>query len=150
MQPRRRSKRECCNRFASSSHDLLNGVVGYTQSDSQDSRDLLAWVLTVNESGRALIDLRQVLVRSDLPPPVQEIVQQAVQALVRLYEEPSASLWQQADQLVTEAINAAGNILANSGTSDQGVMLHLYQLRSALRDDELALAPYQAVIGTTD
>ena len=54
-------------RFESVSRDLLQQVVAHTRPDSDESRHLLAWALAVQESGRAVIELRQDLSSNALP-----------------------------------------------------------------------------------
>ncbi|MGP1667296.1 MAG: FUSC family protein, partial [Rhodanobacter sp.] len=121
-------------RFESVSRDLFQQVVAYTTVDSKESRDLLAWGLAVQESGRAVLELRQQLSAGELPAPVRDAAQKAVQAVARLYQEPSAASWHEAEGKVRAAVTATA--------SDQSSRLHLYQLLSALRDDESPLAVY--------
>ncbi len=129
-------------RFESVNRDLFLQVVTYTRPDSRESRDLLAWALTVHECGRGLIELRQDMAGSLLPATVEQLAQQAVQAVARLFEAPDHVRWQQAEQAVAAAIMG---ILRNQPGAQSGsrrMLLHLHQLRSVLRDDESALAPY--------
>lgn len=121
-------------RFESVSRDLFQQVVTHTRPDSAESRDLLAWGLAVQESGRAVLELRQELASGGLAPAVRVAANAALQAVAHLYRQPDAARWRDADRKVREAIAAAGD--------DQGVRLHLYQLLSALSDDESPLASY--------
>jgi uncharacterized membrane protein YccC len=130
--------------FESISRDLFEQVVTHTKPDSQASRDLLAWALTVHDSGRALIELRQVLARSPVPDAVAAPTRQAVQDVARLYDNPDTARWQQADQTVSMAIVAAAAEQSEAHVGIRRVLLRLHQLRSGLRDDESALAAYQA------
>ena len=121
-------------RFESVSRDLFLQVVTHTKDGSAESRDLLAWGLAVQESGRAVLELRQQLAAGDLPPVIGDAAQAALQAVALLYQQPDGARWREAEHKVLEAIAAsAGN---------QTVHLHLYQLLGALRDDESPLAGY--------
>lgn len=128
--------------FESVNRDLFLQVVTHTRPDSRESRELLAWALTVHECGRGLIELRQDLAGSRLPAPLEQRAQQAVQAVARLFEAPDAARWQQAEQAVTDAITGMADGQSGTQIGSRRVLLHLHQLRSVLRDDESALAPY--------
>jgi len=131
------------HRFESVSRDLFEQVVTHTRPDSKDSRDLLAWSLTVHDSGRAMIELRQVLNANPVPATVAAATRQAVQDVARLYGNPDAARWRQADQATSSAIAAAAAAQAEAHAGVRRVLLRLHQLRSGLRDDESALAAYQ-------
>lgn len=131
------------HRFESVSRDLFEQVVTHTRPDSKDSRDLLAWSLTVHDSGRAMIELRQVLNANPVPATVAAATRQAVQDVARLYGNPDAARWRQADQATSSAIAAAAAAQAEAHVGVRRVLLRLHQLRSGLRDDESALAAYQ-------
>lgn len=122
-------------RFESVSRDLFQQVVMYTRPGSAESRSLLAWGLAVQESGRAVLELRQDLADDhDITSMVRVAANKALQAVARLYRQPDAARWREADDAVREAIAVA--------VPAQVVRQHLYQLRSALRDDESPLAAY--------
>ena len=123
-------------RFESVVRDLSQQVVTYTRPGSDESRRLLAWALAVQESGRTLIELRQQLdVGRHIAPAVRDAATTAMHAIARLYHAPDTAHWREADAAVHAAIVAAA--------AEQPVRLHLYQLRSALRDDE---SPFAACI----
>lgn len=126
-------------RFESVSRDLFLQVATYTRPDSEESHRLLAWALAVQEDGRTLIELRQALLHSALPPLVQEAVQTAVRRVARFYQQPDATHWQQAG----EAVQRAVALCTRAGAVGQTLRLHLYQLYSALHDDESPLAAYR-------
>lgn len=121
-------------RFESLSRDLFLQVVTHTKPGSVESRELLAWGLAVQESGRAVLELRQQLAAGELRPSIRDAAQAALRAVADLYREPDATRWQDAERKVRDAIRAA--------TDGQPVRLHLYQLLSALRDEESPLASY--------
>jgi hypothetical protein len=79
---------------------------------------------------------------TDLPPPVMESMQHAVDALSSLYDNPSTARWLNADSAVDHAITLTTHTLPQARASCQPALAHLLQLRTALRDDESALAPY--------
>ena len=128
--------------FESVNRDIVQQVVTYTRPDTDESRSLLAWALSVHECGRAVIELRQDVARSGMPHSVVGPVQDAVHAIGALYAQPGAERWRQADQSVTHAIAITNAHLAQSPSTCQAALTHLYLLRSALRDDESAMAPY--------
>ncbi|OOG48503.1 FUSC family protein [Rhodanobacter sp. C01] len=121
-------------RFESLVRDLFQQVVTYTRPGSDESRNMLAWALAVLESGRTMIELRQQLATdSRIAPAARNAATAATHAIARLYHEPDAAHWREADAAVHAAIVAA---------AEQPLRLHLYQLRSALRDDESPFAAY--------
>jgi len=128
--------------FESVNRDIVQQVVTYTRPDTDESRSLLAWALSVHECGRAVIELRQDIARSGMPLSVVAPVQDAVHALGALYAQPGAERWRDADQHVAHAIAITNAHLAQSPSTCQAALTHLYLLRSALRDDESAMAPY--------
>jgi uncharacterized membrane protein YccC len=129
-------------RFESLNCDLFHQIVQFSHPGSEESRSLLTWGLAVHDCGRAVIELRQDMQHAQLPPPLQEVMQQSVQALAQLYDEPSATRWQQADQAVEHAITLTTQALPLVRASCQPALAHLLQLRTVLRDDESALASY--------
>ncbi|MCP1372539.1 FUSC family protein [Dyella lutea] len=116
-------------RFESRSRDLLLQAVANTRPRSTESRTLLAWSLAVQETGRALIELRRDVAAGELPVTARDACQLAVQAVGALYREPGLPAWEAADRAVDTAIALAPGRARN----------HLHQLRSALRDDESPL-----------
>lgn len=130
------------SRFESVNRDIVQQVVTHTRQDSEESRSLLAWALSVHECGRAVIELRQDIVRSGMPPSVVGMVQDAVHAIGELYAQPGAERWWLADTAVARAIDLTSAHLAQSPSACQAALTHLSLLRSALRDDESAMAPY--------
>ncbi|RAO74592.1 FUSC family protein [Dyella jiangningensis] len=129
-------------RFESTNRDLFHQIVQFTQPNSAESRSLLAWGLAVHDSGRAIIELRQDIRHADLPPPLCEAMQRAVDALARLYDAPDRQRWQEADRAVDHAITLTMQTLPQMRATCQPALAHLLQLRTALRDDESALGPY--------
>ncbi|WP_430391749.1 FUSC family protein [Dyella sp. 20L07] len=129
-------------RFESVNRDLFHQIVQFTQPNSAESRNQLSWGLAVHDCGRAIIELRQDMQHGDLPPPLTEAMQNAVAMLAQLYDQPTAARWQAADRAVDHAITLTTHTLPQARASCQPALAHLLQLRTALRDDESALAPY--------
>ena len=69
-------------------------------------------------------------------------MQYAVDALAKLYDEPDHARWAVADAAVDQAITLTTQTLPQARASCQPALADLLQLRTALRDDESALAPY--------
>lgn len=130
-------------RFESISRDLFQQVVEHTQPGTAAARSLLAWALSVHECGRALIELRSDMVAGQGTPELRRAAQVAVQAVAGLYQAPDAARWMLADQAVQQALD----ICPAAGGASSPVRLHLHQLRSALRDNESALAAYMPNAG---
>ncbi|WP_109127248.1 FUSC family protein [Dyella sp. C11] len=129
-------------RFESVNRDLYHQIVQFTRQGSEESHVLFSWALAVHDSGRAIIELRQDMAHADLPPPLLESMQRAVDALARLYDEPDKVRWQAADEAVDHAIVLTTQTLPQSRASCQPALADLLQLRTALRDDDSALTPY--------
>ncbi|MET3653675.1 FUSC family protein [Dyella japonica] len=129
-------------RFESVNRDLYHQIVQFTRQGSEESHSLFSWALAVHDCGRAVIELRQDMTHAELPPPLMETMQNAVDALAQLYDEPDKARWRRADQAVDHAIVLTTQTLPQARASCQPALAHLLQLRTALRDDESALAPY--------
>lgn len=121
-------------RFESVSRDLLQQVVAHTRPGSDEAHELLAWSLAVQESGRAVLELRQDLAAGELDADGRRHVDAALQAVARLYQSPAAEAWLQADREVLAAISATAGM--------PRVRQHLHGLRSALHDPDSPLASY--------
>lgn len=129
-------------RFESVNRDLYQQIVQFTRQGSEESRVLFAWALAVHDGGRAVIELRQDMTHAGLPPPVRESMQHAVDTLADLYDAPDTARWTAADGAVDQAITLTTQTLPQARASCQPALADLLQLRTALRDDESALAPY--------
>lgn len=121
-------------RFESVSRDLFLQIVTHTRPGSDESRELLAWALAVQESGRVVLELRLALAAGELDPAASDATRAAWEAVARLYRQPDAMRWRDAERSVRDALTAARN--------SQPVRRHLYQLLSALRDEQSPLASY--------
>lgn len=125
------------HRFESLNHDLFGQIVAQTEPGSQDSRSLLAWALSVHETGRALIQLRSDLAGCFWPENAHRATAPAISALGKLYEQPTAVGYTQALDAVTTSI---ARLKEREGAQPLLAQLHL--IRMALLDDQSVLADY--------
>jgi uncharacterized membrane protein YccC len=125
------------HRFESVNHDLFGQIVSQTVRGSQDSRTLVAWALAVNETGRALIELRTALQDGTWPEDIHRAVEPAIASLASLYAQPSAAGYVRARDTVLAAIDQVGQ---SDATLPLLVQLNL--LRMALLDDQSVLSEY--------
>jgi hypothetical protein len=91
---------------------------------------------------RAVIELRQDMQHAELPPPLKEAMQRAVDALAAVYETPDSHLWREADRSIGHAVTLTTQSLPRAYASCRAPLTHLLQLHAALRDDESALASF--------
>jgi hypothetical protein len=108
-----------------------------TGRGSDASRSLFAWTLSVHEMGRTLIELRNDMASLDLPGEVRGVIHRAIEALARLYEQPSAVTYEQALHTL-----AAATAMSGSDPSLRTLLDDLHLLRLALMDDQSVLAEY--------
>ncbi|NCT66395.1 MAG: FUSC family protein [Rhodanobacteraceae bacterium] len=120
--------------FESGSRDLAVQIVGYTRPGSDEARLLLAWSLTVQETGRAVIELREEIAAGAVAPARRAVTEQAVAALAELYVAPGHARYRQARAALSDAIDSAGD--------DARLLAHLHLLRLALLDTASAMALY--------
>ncbi|GGA01814.1 FUSC family protein [Dyella caseinilytica] len=125
------------SRFESMNHDLFGQIVAQTERGSQASRNLLAWALSVHEMGRTLIELRNQMANRSLPGEVHGAITRAIDALARLYEQPSVVSYEHA----LHALSAA-TVMTSRDPSMHTLMDYLHLLRLALVDDQSVLAEY--------
>jgi hypothetical protein len=99
--------------------------------------------LAVNETGRALIHLRQDVAREPTSTQLHLHVDSVVQALADFFAMPDAKAWQRADAALTQAI-ALARMQAVAGGVAARVLLHLRLVRLAMVDDSSVMATYIA------
>lgn len=121
-------------RFESASRDAAAQIVAHTRSGSAQSRELLAWSLAVQETGRAVIELRRALAVSEVPAALRGEVASALAALAALYAEPGPERYRVARDRLSAAIDEAAGRAA--------LMAPLHLIRLALLDAGSALAGY--------
>ncbi len=121
-------------RLESASRDLFIRILGYTGEGSRESRELLAWAISVHETGRAVIELRQDM--ASLDAAMRRHIQRAVDALAALYAVPGRQRYALARRRLVVALREA----------DRGghprLLRHLHLLRLALLDRGSVLARY--------
>jgi hypothetical protein len=98
---------------------------------------LLAWALSVHETGRALIQLRYDLAQRHWPEGVHRAIAPAVSTLAKLYENPTASAYTRARDALLGSISQL-----NEFEGTQALLVHLHLIRLALLDDKSVLADY--------
>jgi uncharacterized membrane protein YccC len=118
-------------RFESASRDVLVQIAGLTPPGSEASRRLMAGALSVQEIGRALIELRQDPASDDAG---NALPARTLAAVAALYEAPDAPRYRAALDAVTTAIDATPR--------DAREMPHLHLIRLALLDAGCVLSAY--------
>jgi len=131
-------------RFESVNRDLFHQVVTQTEAGSEESRALLAWALAVHETGRAVIELRHDQREQPLPPRLDAAAGDAVQALGRFFEQPSAAAYDAALVAVEGAL-ACARATPGEAAGLAFVREHLHLIRLALVDDQSVMARYMPV-----
>lgn len=131
------------HRFESINRDLVHQVVAQMPPGSEESRAQLAWALAVNETGRALIQLRHDIAREPPSTRLHRDVDIVVATLARFFRLPDPVGWQQADLALQQAIDTArADAALESPGIARGVLRHLRLVRLAMIDDRSAMAPY--------
>lgn len=123
-------------RFESASRDAATQIVAHTPAGSDASRALLAWSLAVQETGRAVIELRRALAASDASPILRTHIEAVLVALAAFYAEPGRARYLAARRAVSAAIDEAGPQAA--------LMAQLHLIRLALLDERSALGEFIA------
>jgi uncharacterized membrane protein YccC len=131
-------------RFESVIRDLLQQIVSSLPAEGVAQRQALAWALSVNESGRALIELRRQLATPELahPAPVRQAVMQAIEAVARFYAQPSNATGAQAEQTLAQAARTVLAAMAAGAPGSHGLLADLQLLHGELHDEAFVLAAY--------
>ena len=129
------------HRFESSNSDLLHQIVAHTAPGSEESREQLAWALAVNETGRALIHLRQDVAHEPVSTTLHQGVDAVVRALSDFFALPGRAAWLCADAALAAAIDVARAQAGEGGVAAR-VLLHLRLVRLAMVDDRSVMAAY--------
>jgi len=124
------------HRFESVNRDLFGQIVAQTEPGSDASRSLLAWALSVHETGRAMIELRRAL-DENAHAALRTGIDAALAALARFYQHPDADGYARVRAQFADVIGEA-----EAQPSACALLDHLYLIRLALLDRESALAPY--------
>lgn len=116
-------------RFESASRDAAAQIVAHTRSGSEQSRELLAWSLAVQETGRAVIELRRTLAAADVPPELRGEIASALAALAALYARPGHERYRAARERLSAVLDAAAQ-----APSTAPLLAPLHLIRLALLD----------------
>lgn len=121
-------------RLESASRDLFMRILGHTPEGSDASRHLLAWAISVHETGRAIVELRRDLpqVSDGLRPRIARVID----AMGTLYESPGQARYVRARRCLISAMRVADE------ESDARALRHLHMLRLVLLDRQSVLARY--------
>ncbi|MBS0582807.1 MAG: FUSC family protein [Proteobacteria bacterium] len=133
-------------RFESGVRDLLQQILARSQGDSGD-QGALAWGLAVQETGRALIELRQAAVA--LPPESAGPVERAVAAMAHFYRHPDAAGYNATNQAIVAAVGALQAREADTPGAE-AVAQHLHLLRLAMVDTASVVAQYRRPDGVAE
>jgi hypothetical protein len=124
-------------RFESVNHDLFGQIVAQTERGSQASRNLVAWMLSINEVGRTLIELRNDMAGRPLPEDMHEAIQRTIDAIAQLYDHPDTATYAYARDAV-----AATTAMIGGDDAMWPLLNHLNVLRLALLDEQSVLGAY--------
>ncbi|MEP7096916.1 MAG: FUSC family protein [Dokdonella sp.] len=94
-------------RFESATRDVAAQIVAHTRSASDESRNMLAWSLSVQEAGRAVVELRTQLATADVPTSLHDCIDRALAALAALYAKPNRERYALTRNLVSTALDEA-------------------------------------------
>lgn len=122
-------------RFESANRDAAEQIVASTRAGSDESRRMLAWSLTAQETGRAVIELRTALTAQPrLRDAAGASIEAALSALATFYAAPSRASYRLARDRLSIAIEASHD--------DNRLMTRLHLIRLALLDEGSALAEF--------
>lgn len=121
-------------RLESASRDLFMRILGHTPEGSDASRNLLAWAVSVHETGRAIVDLRADMPR--VPESLRPRIQRVIDAMGALYESPGQTRYVHARRCLVSALRVADE------AGEARVLRHLHLLRLVLLDRRSVLARY--------
>lgn len=139
------------HRFESGTYDLLHKLEATRHLDHDKNQQLVAWIFTAREIGRAIIHVREDAAMMQMPRRLSEQVQGSIRATARLFNRLSASHRDEALASVAMTIDAIRDEMdLGSQTVQESAILRrmltsLHLIRTALLDDETALA---AAIGS--
>jgi len=121
-------------RFESASRDVAAQIVAHTRAGSAPSREGLAWSLAVQETGRAVIELRMALAQAEVSSRLRDDIEAALRALANLYANPSHERYTHARRLIASAIDEAA--------AQPALMSPLHLIRLALLDTGAVLGAW--------
>jgi len=145
----RRQVEEACSRplpgllgrFESGTRDLLSRFAITHSLDDPDDRDIMTWLLSVLETGRAVIQLRQeTLAVTD--PQAHARIEQSIRGIAYLFARPSQARLRAALDAVLAAIAVCGELPA--------VLANLHLLRGAMLERVTVLTPAETSTNTSE
>lgn len=121
------------HRFESVNHDLFNQIVTHTDGSSER---LLSWALSIGETGRVLIELRNEIGTRALDESVRGALEHAMDRVGQFYAAPEERGYLEARDAVLEAMRQV------EAMGDGTLMEQLHLLRLALLDAHSPLGQY--------
>ncbi|GAC1321306.1 MAG: FUSC family protein [Collimonas sp.] len=119
-------------RFESGTRDLLARFAVTHSLENPDDRDIMTWLLSVLEIGRAVIQLRQETL-SVTDPVAHEKIAQCIRSIAHLFARPDQTRLRAALDAVLAAIAVCGKL--------QSVLANLHLMRGAMLERITVLTP---------
>jgi uncharacterized membrane protein YccC len=124
------------HRLESMSRGQFLEIIAVSAADSETSRTLLGWMLSVIASGRIALELRHDLLAA--PPALVQPLRDTVEAISEVYRKPSHARHEQARRAIAEAMRVARQYRIDT------VMRHLHRLEIAFSRPDAVLAQFIA------
>ncbi|MEM4987601.1 FUSC family protein [Collimonas sp. H4R21] len=145
----RRQVEEACNRplpgllgrFESGTRDLLSRFAITHSLDNPDDRDIMTWLLSVLETGRAVIQLRQEML-AVTDRQAHDRIEQSIRGIAYLFARPSQARLRAALDAVLAAIAVCGALPA--------VLANLHLMRGAMLERVTVLTPAETSTITSE
>ncbi|WP_211453294.1 FUSC family protein [Collimonas antrihumi] len=119
-------------RFESGTRDLLARFAVTHSLENPDDRDIMTWLLSVLEIGRAVIQLRQETL-SVTDPAAHEKIEQCIRSIAHLFARPNQTRLRAALDAVLAAIAVCGEL--------PSVLANLHLMRGAMLERITVLTP---------
>ncbi|SFB41714.1 Uncharacterized membrane protein YccC [Collimonas sp. OK607] len=119
-------------RFESGTRDLLARFAVTHSLENPDDRDIMTWLLSVLEIGRAVIQLRQETLSVE-DPAAHEKIEQCIRSIAHLFARPSQTRLRTALDAVLAAIAVCGEL--------PSVLANLHLMRGAMLERVTVLTP---------
>jgi len=145
----RRQVEEACSRplpgllgrFESGTRDLLSRFAITHSLDNPDDRDIMTWLLSVLETGRAVIQLRQEML-AVTDRQAHDRIEQSIRGIAYLFARPSQVRLRAALDAVLAAIAVCGALPA--------VLANLHLMRGAMLERVTVLTPAETSTITSE
>ncbi|SFI20886.1 Uncharacterized membrane protein YccC [Collimonas sp. OK307] len=119
-------------RFESGTRDLLARFAVTHSLENPDDRDIMTWLLSVLEIGRAVIQLRQETLSVE-DPAAHEKIEQCIRSIAYLFARPNQTSLRAALDAVLAAIAVCGEL--------PSVLANLHLMRGAMLERVTVLTP---------